>query len=507
MTDGPLPHRAALVCACGVLFLTFLDTTIVSVTLASVQSDLHAGVSALQWVVNAYTLTFACLMLAAGALGDRIGHRRVMLAGLVVFVAGSWLAATATGVDRLILGRVVMGVGAAGSEPATLAVLRHLYPDARQRARAIGTWAATSGLGLALGPVLGGLLVGQWSWAAVFWFNFVAGILALVAVFVALPSTTVRHEGRVDLAGFSLSALALLCGVYGVIAGETAGYDSGRVLALFGASAVALVAFVAVERRGRSPMLDPAYLRIPLVRGALVVAFAVYFGIFSIFFFTALYLQEVLAYSGGRLAGLFAPMAGGIIAAAVVTGRWLASTRARIPMVLGCVLGAAGIFLARGLLDEHPRFVPLMLALVVAGAGFGMAVVPLTAVVLGAAPRDQAGLAAAMTNTMRQVGAVIGVATLGALVNAHLTSDLRHRLDALGVPRGIQGIVTAAIEQGDVPTNGAPQATSTYGGIVQRVIGATFGAFRDGLHQSLLVAGAMMLLAGAYAWVTTRPRR
>ena len=145
-----------------------------------------------------------------------------------------------------------------------------------------------------------------------------------------------------------------------------------------------------------------------------------------------------------------------------------------------------------------------MVALVVAGAGFGMAVVPLTAVVLGTAPPDHAGLAAAMTNTMRQVGAVVGVAALGALVNSHLTSDLGHRLDALGVPRGIQGIVTAAIEQGDVPTNGAPQAQATYGGIVQRVIGATFGAFRDGLHQALLISAALMLLAAAYTWFTTR---
>jgi predicted MFS family arabinose efflux permease len=148
-----------------------------------------------------------------------------------------------------------------------------------------------------------------------------------------------------------------------------------------------------------------------------------------------------------------------------------------------------------------------MSALLVAGAGFGMAVVPLTAVVLGAAPPDHAGLAAAMTNTMRQVGAVVGVAALGALVNAHLTTDLTHRLDELRVPRGLQGLVTAAIEQGEVPTNGAPQAQAIYGGIVQRVIGATFGAFRDGLHQSLLVSAVLMLLAAAYTAFTTRRRR
>ena len=341
----PLPHGTALACACGVLFLTFLDTTIVSVTLASVQSDLHAGVSSLQWVVNAYTLVFACLMLTAGALGDRLGHRRVMLAGLTIFVAGSAVAATASTVDQVIVGRVVMGVGAACSEPGTLAVLRHLYDDSRQRARAIGIWAATSGLALAVGPVVGGLLVGQWSWAAVFWFNVVAGLVALVFSVRALPRTTLLRTGRADLAGFALSSLFLFCGVYGVIAGETSGYDTWWVVGLFVAAAVALAGFVAVERRGSSPMLEPAYLRIPLVRSALVVAFAVYFGIFSIFFFTALYLQEVLTYSGGRLAGLFAPMAAAIIATSLVTGRWLGATKARIPMILGCLVGATGILL------------------------------------------------------------------------------------------------------------------------------------------------------------------
>jgi predicted MFS family arabinose efflux permease len=370
-----------------------------------------------------------------------------------------------------------------------------------------GIWAATSGLALAVGPVVGGLLVGRWSWAAVFWFNVVAGLVELGVSVRALPRSTPRRTGRADLAGFALSSLFLLCGVYAVIAGETAGYDAWWVIGLFVAAAVALAALVAVERRGSNPMLEPAYLRIPLERSALVVAFAVYFGIFSIFFFTALYLQEVLDYSGGRLAALFSPMAAAIIVASLVTGRWLGDTRARIPMILGCVVGAGGILLTRALLDEHPRFLPLMSALLVAGAGFGMAVVPLTAVVLGAAPPDHAGLAAAMTNTMRQVGAVVGVAALGALVNAHLTTDLTHRLDELRVPRGLQGLVTAAIEQGEVPTNGAPQAQAIYGGIVQRVIGATFGAFRDGLHQSLLVSAVLMLLAAAYTAFTTRRRR
>ena len=503
---GGRSQHAAVAAVCAVLFLTFLDTTIVSVTLGSVQTSLHAGVVELQWVVNGYTLVFASLMLLAGSIGDRWGHRRVMLSGLVVFCAGCLVSARAATPDALIGGRVIMGVGAAGSEPATLAVLRQLFEDGRERARAIGVWAAVSGLALAMGPVIGGLLVGQWSWAAVFWFSLVFGLVLLVVVVRYVPETRDLRQGRLDLPGFVLSAAFLFCAIFAGISGETHGYDTWWIVGLFVLGALCLVGFVVVERRAANPVLDMGYLRIPIVRSALVVAFAVYFGIFSIFFFTALYLEEVVAYSSWKVAGLFAPMAVAIIGAALFTGRWIGSARARIPMVTGCVVSAVGIFVTRSLLTANPHFVPLMLALAVAGAGFGMAVVPLTAAVLHHTPSDHAGMAAAVTNTIRQVGAVVGVAALGALVNAHLTTDLTSKLAHLGVPAGLQGIIIEAIEQGEVPTNGASAQVAQHGGIVTRVIDATFTAFRDGLHEALLVSGLLMLVAAGYTLFTTRSR-
>jgi MFS family permease len=174
--------RVALLTVTAVLFVTFLDTTIVSVTLGNVQADVHAGVVSLQWVVNAYTLVFASLMLTAGSLGDRWGRKRVMIGGLVIFCAGSVLSAVAGGVGVLIAGRAVMGLGAAASEPGTLSVIRQMYPQRRSRARALGAWSAISGLALALGPVIGGLLVGAADWRSVFWFNLALGVVLLVAV-------------------------------------------------------------------------------------------------------------------------------------------------------------------------------------------------------------------------------------------------------------------------------------------------------------------------------------
>src|ERR1700677_3391873 len=197
--EGGLGSRGqslALATLCAVLFLTFLDNTVVSVGLADVQSSLHASITSLQWVVNGYALTFAAFMLAGGTLGDLLGRKAVMLSGVGLFCIGSILAATAPNVDWLISGRVIMGLGAAASEPGTLSIIRHVYPDARTRADALGVWAAVSGLALALGPVIGGVLVGLWSWRAIFWFNLLIGAVGLIMAWRFVPETRDREPGR-----------------------------------------------------------------------------------------------------------------------------------------------------------------------------------------------------------------------------------------------------------------------------------------------------------------------
>src|SRR3984885_12338812 len=206
---GSVAQMLALSTLCAVLFLTFLDNTVVSVGLANVQSDLHAGVTSLQWVVNGYALTFASFMLAAGMLGDMLGRKRIMLAGVAIFCAGSVVAALASNVDWLIAGRVIMGVGAAASEPGTLSIIRHVYPDRETRADALGVWAAVSGLALALGPVIAGALVGFSSWRAIFWFNLGFGLLAFVLAAVAVPESSDRQGRTVDVLGFVFGAAFL----------------------------------------------------------------------------------------------------------------------------------------------------------------------------------------------------------------------------------------------------------------------------------------------------------
>jgi EmrB/QacA subfamily drug resistance transporter len=487
----------ALAAVCAVLFLTFLDTTIVSVALASVQADLHAGVTQLQWVVNGYALTFASFMMVAGTLGDRFGRKRVMITGLGIFAAGSVMGALATNPDVLIAARVIMGVGAAASEPGTLSVIRHLYPDGADRARALGAWAAVSGLALALGPVIGGTLVGVGGWSAVFWFNVAAAVVFIAMAAKGVPESSDPEQVPLDVRGFVTGAAGLAALTFAIILGETDGYGAAHVVALFVGGAVLLGAFAWCELRARSPMLDLRYLRSGPFSVSLTVVFVLFFGIFSIFFFTALYLYEVAGFSGYRVALEFVPMTAGIIGAAALAGRRVATGGPRLPMTLGCALAGAGVVLTELLLTGGRPSPWLMATLAMAGVGFGASVVPVTAVALETVPARHSGMAASATNTSRELGAVFGVAVLGSVVNAHLTSDLVARLRHLGVPSNLFSLIVNGVETGQVPS-GVDNASSEYA----KVINAAYDAFRSGLDVALLASGAGMLAAAVLAALT-----
>lgn len=502
MTSPPR-RRFALATLCAVLFLTFLDTTIVSVALANIQSGLHADVAQLQWVVNGYALPFASLMLAFGSLGDRIGRKRVLLGGLVVFVAGSLVSSFAPNPATLIAGRALMGAGAAASEPGTLSMIRHLFVDDEARGHALGAWAAVGGLALALGPVIGGALVGFGNFRAIFWFSAGAGVLALAAAAKELPEVRGdRPAGPFDVVGLVAVTTALAAATFAIIDGESAGFSSPVVVALFAVAVVAGAGFLVAERRAANPLIDLAFLRSAPFTGSLLVAFALFFGIFSIFFFTALYLQVVVGLSAYRTTGEFAAMAVAMVAGSAAGGL-LVPYGPRLPMTLGCLLAGAGMFATDAVLQAaaSPNEILLAGALALGGLGFGLGVVPVTSVALEEVPPEHSGMAASATNTSRELGAVMGVAVLGALVNAHLTADLATRLHQLGIPNALQAIVVHAIETGGVPSN-ASGAVATYGQIVNRVIHAAFGAFRDGLHVSLMVAGAAILAGGLVALVS-----
>src|ERR1019366_857517 len=337
VTAGQVPaarhggRSLALAVLCTVLFLTFLDNTIVAVALGSVQAELHAGVTALQWVVSAYALTFAGAMLAFGMVGDEFGGKKVMLVGVAIFCAGSVLSALAPNIELVIAGRAVMGLGAAASEPGTLSMLRHLYTDERTRTRALGVWTAVSGLALAAGPVVGGALVGVYSWRAIFWFNL-----------------------------------------------------------FFGAAAAA--AFFWWESRTAYPLLDLKYLRVPTFLTANIVAFCAYFATFAVFSCTALYLVEVVGYTGYQIALAFLPMTALMIISSLLAGRWAAMAGPRWSIFAGLLLFGAGLLLTTLTLSPHPAYTPLAAALGLTGIGIGATVVPIPSAALSAVPPERSGM-------------------------------------------------------------------------------------------------------------------
>lgn len=506
MPPGSLRRKLGLATLLLVLFLTFMDNTVISVTLADVQSRLHTGVSQLQWVINGYALVFASFMLIFGALGDQFGRKRIMLAGVALFCEGSVLAALATDSNLLIAGRIVMGLGAAASEPGTLSMIRHVYPERRARARALGMWAAVSGLALALGPLIGGVLVGVWSFRAVFWFNLLFGLVALVGAFVILPESRNPVRFRLDVRGFLLGAGALSAAAFAVVQGESLGYASAEIEILFVASALLFAAFVLFEKRASNPVLDLSAFRKPAFAGSNFVAFCAYFGTFSIFFFVALYLQDVGTSSGYQTALDFVPMAAAMVIASALTGSWVARVGARIPMTIGCLLAGIGIIATDVVLTPSSGLSTLGWTLPIAGAGFGIAIVPVTSAALSSLAPEHSGMAASATNTSRELGAVAGVAILGSMVNGQLISNLVRELGAIGVPKAFQNQVITAVTTGtfNAQAAGAAKSNPTIAKIVNEVTQAAYTAFGRGLDVALSVAGALMLVCAIVAAITMR---
>jgi EmrB/QacA subfamily drug resistance transporter len=509
--DRPHANEIALAALCTILFLTFLDNTIVSVGLGAIQTDLQAGVTQLQWVVGAYALTFASIMLACGMIGDELGRKKVMLGGAGVFCVGSVLCALAPNADTLIAGRAIMGLGAAASEPGTLSVLRHIYPGERDRARAVGIWAAVSGLALALGPVIGGALVGVWSWRGIFWFNLAFGLAALVIAAIVVPESADPHAARVDTAGTVLGTGALAALTFGIIDAETSSFGATVPVILFCLAAVCAVAFVLWERRAPHPLLDLSFFRLPQFTVPNVVAFCSYFATFAIFFFTALYLNEVVGASGFRIALVFLPMTVLMILSSVLTGYWTGAAGPRWPITVGCLLFGAGLLITNSLIKEHPDYTALSLGLALAGIGIGITVVPITTAVLGAVPPDRSGMAASAANTSREIGAVTGVSVLGALVFAQLSSQLPAKIEALNIPAsykaGIMPFVPTIIHVIETGQSGLASKYAGFGSIVTDVLNAAYAAFGDGLHAALYLAAALVLFAAVLAATVLRGGR
>jgi DHA2 family methylenomycin A resistance protein-like MFS transporter len=491
-------HRTSqvmtLLVTCLGLFMVFLDGSIVNVALPTIQADLHAQLSDLQWVVDAYTLPFAALMLTAGTLGDRFGRKRLFLAGLVLFLLGSLLCGVSPTLGWLLVGRAVQGAGAAALSPGSLAVLVAAFPEPRQRAQAIGLWAGISGVGVAAGPLVGGVLIQLSSWPAIFFVNLPVGIVALTLGWPLLSESRNPKAQRIDLPGQVLVTGALTCLIMALIEGSSQGWTSPLILGLFSGAAVCLAAFLLVEARVREPMLPLGLFRNRMFSVANVAGLLLGFAMLGTFFFITQFLQSVQGYTPLEAGLRTLPTTAGMFVIAPLAGLLTARLGPRLPIVLGGLLAASALFLLLSI-EPDTSYATLWWKFGLYGIGLGLMLSPLTAAVLSGTPPQLAGLGSSVNNTSRQVGFSLGVAVLGTFVVQQFTSNIASQLTQAGVPASLGAtiaskIASAGAQAGQVQLSGRLPlpAAALHQAINQ--------AFVDALHGSYLISG-MALLAAA----------
>jgi MFS transporter, DHA2 family, methylenomycin A resistance protein len=409
-------EKRPLIAICLGYFMVILDATIVTVALPSLSKDLHASVSGLQWVVDAYTLVFAGLLLTAGGLADRVGARVMFQSGLAVFTVASVACGAAPTTAILVGARVVQGLGAALMVPASLALLHASYPDVSSRARAFGVWGGIAGIAAASGPVLGGVLSTLVSWRAVFFVNLPVGIVAMTMTARHVVAPAAHRERGLDIPAQALGVLALVALTLALIEGGDVGWGAPLVVAGFAVFPLALAAFVLAERRAETPMLPPALFRHRAFSGSAAVGLALNLSFYGQLFVMNLYFQQVRGYSALVTGLAILPQAMFVSLASFVSGRVTARTGPRLPMMIGLLTGAAGFaaLTVAGSSTPYPELIP---GLVAAGAGIAFAMPAATASIIEAAPADRSGIASGVLNSSRQVGGVIGVALLGTLVS------------------------------------------------------------------------------------------
>lgn len=464
---------AALVLLCAAQFMVILDITVVNVALPSIERDLGFAIEDLQWVVTAYTLAFGGLLLLGGRAADIVGRRRVFLAGLTVFVAASLGAAVAASTTALIAARVAQGVGAAMLSPAALSLITAIYPDGRERQRALAAWAAVAASGGAFGVLAGGVLTETLGWKAIFLVNVPVGAGVALAALRILPAAAPAQRGRLDIVGAMLAAGSLVALIYGLVEAPSAGWRSGQTLALFGAAAAGLAAFVAVERRAREALVTLSVFRRRPTVTALVLMIAGMGTVLSTFFFLSLYLQGILGHTALRTGLEFLPGAVLLVIAAHAGGRLVALVGPKPVLAGGMTLGALGALLLSGVSAGGSFAADVLPGMLVLDAGIGLSASGIFITALSGVDERQAGLVSGLTTTAHEVGIALVLPVLSTIAASRIGSGtleaaagLEPELIANGfgnafraaaaISLGAALLTILALRRGDVPRGVKP---------------------------------------------------
>jgi EmrB/QacA subfamily drug resistance transporter len=482
----------ALGAMCFALFMIMLDNTVVNVALPSIQRSLHASTASLEWTVNAYTLSFAVLLVTGGRLGDLFGRRKVFLAGVIVFACSSGAIGFSPNDTWLVGWRAVQGVGSAMMMPGTLSIITNAFPPA-ERGKAIGTWAGVSALALAIGPVLGGFLVETVSWQSIFFLNLpVAAGAIVVTLFAVRESRDESVAQRVDVRGVLTLTSGLAALVLALVEGNEWHWGSARELALFAIAAVGLTAFGFVERRQSSPMVDFGFFRSRTFLGANIVAFIVSFAMLAMFFFMALYMQNVLHYSPLQAGLRFLPSTLMIVLIAPLSGR-LADRVGPRPLMTFGLLCVSGALFWQSQLTVSSGYGALLPGFVLMGIGMAFVMSPMSMAAMNSVAQAKAGVASGILSMNRMVGGTFGVAVLGAMVATLGRSKIDQLLPALS--GSARARLAAGLGSGEVPHGISPQ-----------IIDAGQRAFVYALQYGLRLGAAVALLGALLAWMLVAQR-
>jgi EmrB/QacA subfamily drug resistance transporter len=424
-TELSLRRRMLVLAICCLsLFIVGLDTTIVNVALPSIQRDLHASVSGLQWTVDAYTLVLASFLMLSGSTGDRVGRRRIFQTGLALFTLGSLLCSLAPGLGWLVAFRMLQAVGGSMLNPVAMSIITNTFTDRRERARAIGIWGSVFGISLALGPVVGGALVTSVSWRGIFWVNIPVGLAAIVLTALFVPESRAPRPRRVDPVGQLLVVITLAALTYAIIEAPSVGWASARTLGCFSLAAAALGCLIGYEPRRDEPLIDVRFFRSAPFAGATVIAISAFASLGGFLFLNTLYLQDVRGYSALHAGLYMLPMAAMTVVFAPLSGRIVGTRGPRLPLVVaGLAITASGLMLTRLASDTSMSW--LVVTYLVFGMGSGLVNPPITNTAVSGMPLAQAGVAAGIASTSRQVGTALGVAVVGSAVLSALHGPLR----------------------------------------------------------------------------------
>jgi EmrB/QacA subfamily drug resistance transporter len=489
-----------LIVVCAATFMLLLDVTIVVVAIPVIQKGLHTTFSDVQWVIDAYALTLASLLLTTGSLADRYGRRLLFVIGLVIFTLGSLTCGLAQSPAMLIISRSAQGIGGAIMFATSLALLAQSF-QGKDRGVAFGVWGAVTGVAVALGPILGGVITSEISWRGIFLVNIPIGVIAIALTLWKVDESRTMNASRPDWLGFVVLTAGLINLVYGLIQASVTSWGDTRVVGCLIAAAVLLTAFLVIEAKTANPLFDLALFRVPTFSGGLIAAFTMNGSLFAMLLYLVLYLQDDLGYSALATGTRLVLISGGTLISAMIAGRLSSVVPVRWLIGPGLTLVGIGLLIMAGI-NGTSSWTHLIPGFILGGVGAGMVNPPLASTAVGVVRPERSGMASGVNTTFRQIGIATSIALFGSLFTSSLRSHLDHSLATVPALAGHAPQVVGAIQQGNVGGVIGSVSANDRG----QLVGAIHVAFAGAMNELLIVSGILALVGALCSVILIRPK-